>query len=66
MFRARAPFSIALYAKPALLLQEIEKDDLAEQLFGKVYRVNAFGIEIGFDFGILCYNFIQRFLRTDK
>jgi hypothetical protein len=42
---AGAPFLALFDTEPALLLQEIQKHDLAQELFGKVHGADAHGLE---------------------
>src|SRR5215813_11238266 len=43
--RACAPILSLRYPEPALLLKEIEENDLAHELFGKVHATDTFRLE---------------------
>ena len=48
MFGAVSPIFVAWYAKPSFFLQKIKKNDLPQQFFCKIYRIDSFGFKIGF------------------
>ena len=57
---ATAPWLAPLHAKPPLLLQEVEEDDLAEKLLGKVIGFDAAFGKVVFNSRIVCEIFFER------
>ncbi len=53
LFGPQAPGLIPAHAKPAFLLQEIQKYDLAQKLLGKVHSVDILGGKVVFNSFIL-------------
>src|SRR6266508_1902560 len=49
---ARAPLRVTFDAEPALLLQEIKKNDLAQQFLGEIVGLDRFALEFGAHFGV--------------
>ena len=66
MFGAVSPIFVAWYAKPSFFLQKIKKDDLSQQFFCKIYRIDSFSFEICFYESIGFNDFIQFGFGTDK
>ncbi|OPZ13790.1 MAG: hypothetical protein BWZ06_01276 [Bacteroidetes bacterium ADurb.BinA261] len=48
MFGTVSPIFVARYTKPPFFLQKIKKNDLSQQFFCKIYRIDSFVFKIGF------------------
>ena len=60
IFLSSSPGSVTRNSEPAFLLQEVEKDDLTEQLFGKIVGFDSFHFEIIARFGVTFQADFQR------
>ena len=56
---ANAPVAALLNSKPSLLLQEVQKDNLAQELFCKVVSLDPLPLEVLTCRGILFEDFIE-------
>ena len=59
LLRSGAPITVPVNAEPSFFLQEVKKDDLAEEFFGEVNRIHGFGVEIFLYLPVACYDFIE-------
>ena len=64
--RAGAPVLSLRHAEPAFLLEEVEEDDLAHELLGKVHGVDVLGLELVADGLVLLDEFFQRLVNVPE